>query len=99
NARERAGEIVCNRPLNLTDEAQREVQLLVRLPTKVGAVVHRVDQEIADRFGRADSDGHAVHGGHLPQAAARWDGAVSAQLPQSIRAATRASVWAATSIN
>src|SRR6476619_4818344 len=58
---ERIGEVVRNRPLDLADEPKGEVQLLVVLPAEVGAVVHRVDEEVADRLGWADGDEQAVH--------------------------------------
>ena len=65
DAAERVGEVLGDRPLDLADEAQGQVQLLVVLPAEVGAVVHRVDQQVADVLGRADGDEQAVHGAHL----------------------------------
>jgi hypothetical protein len=61
NSAERVGEIVGDRPLDFTHEPQGNVELLVILPAEVRAVVHRVDQEVADRFGRPDRDEQPVH--------------------------------------
>ena len=58
---ERIGEVIGQWPLDLADEAQRQVKLFVVLPAEVGAVVHRIDQQVADRLGRADGDEQAVH--------------------------------------
>ena len=58
---ERGGDVVGERPLDLADEAQRQVELLVVLPAEIGAVVHRVDQQVADVLGRADGDEQPVH--------------------------------------
>ena len=62
DAGKRVGEVVRDRPLDFADEAQGEVQLLVLLPAEVGAVVHRIDQQVADVLGRSDGDEQAVHG-------------------------------------
>ena len=57
------GEVVRDRSLDLANETQREVKLLVLLPAEIGAVVHRIDQQIADSLGRSNGDEQAVHGG------------------------------------
>jgi DNA-binding transcriptional regulator YdaS (Cro superfamily)/REP element-mobilizing transposase RayT len=56
-----AARIVRNRAIDLSDEAQGQVQLLLLLPAEVRAVVHCVDQKVADRLGRTDGDKQAVH--------------------------------------
>ena len=55
------GDVFRNRPLDLADEAQGQMQLLVLLPAEIGAVVHRVYEQVADRLGGADGDEQAVH--------------------------------------
>src|SRR6476619_1914372 len=81
---ERVGEVVRNRPLDLADEPKGEVQLLVVLPAEVGAVVHRVDEEVADRLGWADGDEEAVQASdpvtYGREPAPRWDRGVGRQI-------------------
>ena len=67
--RQRRGEILGHRPLDLADEAQGQVQLLVVLPAQLGHALHRVEQQVAHGLGRADGDEQAVHGRFLPLAA------------------------------
>ena len=56
-----SGDIVGHRTLDLTDEAQRQVQAARRRPSAARAVVHRVDQQVADRLRRANGDEQPVH--------------------------------------
>src|SRR5690348_11684023 len=65
DAGERGGEIFGNGALDLADEAQRQVQLLLLLPTELRAIVHRVDQQVTDLLRRANGDEQAVHGATL----------------------------------
>ena len=62
---QRQREVLGQRPLDLADEAQGQVQLLVVLPAKARHAVHRVEQQVADGLGRADGDEQAVHGAFL----------------------------------
>ena len=55
------GEILCDGPVDLTDETQGDVQLPFVLPPEVSHIVHCVDQQVADRLRRADGDEQAVH--------------------------------------
>ena len=61
DAAQRIGQVLGDMAIDLADEAQGEVELLVVLPAEVRTVVHRVDQQVADRLGRADGDEQAVH--------------------------------------
>src|SRR3954451_15427951 len=61
DAAERSREIVGNGPLDFTDKTQGQMQLLLILPAEFGAVVHCVDQQVADVLWRADRDEQAVH--------------------------------------
>ena len=62
DAAERQRDVVGERPLNLADEAQGDVQLFVRNPAQFGAIGHCVNQQVADVPGWTDSDEQAVHG-------------------------------------
>ena len=61
DAGELCGEIIGYGSLDLTDEAQGQVQLLLVLPAEIGAVVHRVDQQVTDRLWWPDGDEEAGH--------------------------------------
>ena len=61
---ERRGEVVRRRPLDLADEAQRQVQVLLVDPARALDSLHRVDQPVAHGLGRADGDEQAVR--HAP---------------------------------
>jgi len=54
-------EIVGDRSLNLAYETQGEVELLIVLPAKIRAIIHCVDQQVADRLGRTDGNEEPVH--------------------------------------
>ena len=61
NARQQIGDVVGDRPDHLANEAERNVELFLVLPAEVGAVVHRVDQQVADMSRRPNGDEQAVH--------------------------------------
>ena len=104
DAAQRAGEIVGDRPVDFANEAQGQVQLLLVLPAEFGAVVHRVDQQVANILGRSDGDEQAVHGAafsrdRLSEAsgrpkASRASAMKAAPLADSMKNARRSSVSA-----
>jgi hypothetical protein len=49
--------------VDLANEPQSEVELLLILPPRAGDALHQVQQQLADRLGRADGDEQAMHGG------------------------------------
>ena len=53
----------CRPRLDVTyaDELQRQCGLLVRLPAEIGSLVHGVEKQVANIFGRANGDEQAVH--------------------------------------
>ena len=53
--------VVRHGPLDLSDEPQGQVKLFVTDPAKGRAVIHGVDQEIANLFGRSDGDEKSMH--------------------------------------
>jgi len=57
----RIADVVCQRALHLADEAQRQVQIVVADPPELGAVVHRIDEQVADWLGRANCNEKPVH--------------------------------------
>jgi hypothetical protein len=57
----RMGDVVRNWTLHLANESKRQVQLFVADPAQCGAVIHGVDQEIANVLGRTDSDEQSMH--------------------------------------
>lgn len=61
DASQRIGEVSRDVTVDLADEAQGEVQLGILLPPEIGAIIHRVEQHIADWRGRAERDEQAVH--------------------------------------
>jgi glycerol dehydrogenase-like iron-containing ADH family enzyme len=50
-------------PVDLADEAQREVELVVALPAGAGDAAHQGEKPLAHGAGRAEADEQAVHGG------------------------------------
>jgi len=62
DAGERGGKVFADGAFDLTDEPQGEVKLIIVLPAEVGAVVHCVDQQVADGLRRPNGDEQAVHG-------------------------------------
>jgi hypothetical protein len=58
---QRTGNVIGNRPFYLTNEAQSEMQLLITDPAKGRAVVHGVDQQIANLFWRPEGHEKPVH--------------------------------------
>jgi hypothetical protein len=77
NSAERRCDVFRRRGIDLPDEAKRQVQLLLVLPAEVGAVVHRVDQEVADGLGRPDGDKQARHDSELLQFGRKWQFSVN----------------------
>jgi hypothetical protein len=61
NSGKRISKIVGYRPLDLSDETQGEVKLIVVLPAEIRAIIHCVDQQIADRLGWTDGNEEPVH--------------------------------------
>src|SRR5690606_33205585 len=53
---ERLGKLVGQRPLDLADEAQCQVQVVLVDPAGAVEGFHRIDERVANRFGRADAD-------------------------------------------
>ena len=52
------------RAFDLADEAQGQVKLLLVLPAEIGAVVHRVDQQVADASGGRMATNRRCMGGY-----------------------------------
>jgi hypothetical protein len=61
DALKRGCNVVCNRPLDFANEPQREMKLFIAHPPQRRAVVHRVDQQVANGFRRSDCDEEPVH--------------------------------------
>jgi hypothetical protein len=55
------GKIGGDRPVDLADEAKREVQLFFVLPAKIGGIVHGIDEEVPDWAGRPYGYEKPVH--------------------------------------
>jgi hypothetical protein len=56
-------DVLRHRPLDRADEAQRQVELVIRLPPRRADAAHRGEQALADRRGRTQCDekpGHAA---------------------------------------
>src|SRR5690606_25115897 len=71
---ERRGEVVGHGPLDLADEAQRQMQVRVVHPANAVDALHRVDQRVADRLGRSNGNEESVHSaGRLAQPEAEDD--------------------------
>jgi hypothetical protein len=60
-------QIVRHWPVDFANESQGDVQLLLVLPAEVGAVVHGVDEQVANVLGWPDTDEQAVHGPRLAE--------------------------------
>jgi len=54
-------EIVCHGSFDVADKAKRQMELLLALPSKVGALIHGVDEQVADRLRWANGDKQSVH--------------------------------------
>jgi hypothetical protein len=61
------GQILGERPFNLSDEAEGQVEIILGNPAKLRSIVHCVDQQVANRFRRANGGEQAVHGLRLTQ--------------------------------
>ena len=65
------GDVLGDRPLDLADEAQGDVELVLVLPAGAVQPLHQVEQPAANVGGRADRDEQAVHVPVLPGEACR----------------------------
>ena len=67
DASQQVGDVVGAMPIDLADEAQRQVQLRIILPSRAFHPAAQRQQQGSDRGGRADGDEQAMHGSDIDE--------------------------------